>query len=96
MSRTRRAQTGNRWWREKGRDFWFGGDRFSERKETFAKYWESDNPNRWAIIKIATKQQHREVSRADTRAELGRIMKDVEHDFYNRENLYKGLCWNHD
>jgi hypothetical protein len=52
--------------------------------------------DRWAIVKVATKQQHREVSRADTRAELGRIMKDVEHDFYNRENLYKGFSWNHD
>jgi hypothetical protein len=96
MSRTRRAQTGDRWWREKGRNFWFGGDRFSEREETFAKYWESDNPDRHAIVKVATKQQHREVSRADTRTELGRIMKDVEYDFYNRENLYKGLSWNHD
>jgi hypothetical protein len=96
MSRTRRAQTGDRWWREKGRDYWYGENSWAERKETLAKYWESDNPDRWAIVKIATKQQHREVSRADTRAELGRIMKDVEHDFYNRENLYKGLCWNHD
>ncbi|MCV9964098.1 hypothetical protein OIU34_19640 [Pararhizobium sp. BT-229] len=95
MSRTYRAKTGDRWWRENGRPIW-PGDRFSDRPDTYAKYWESDNPNRWAIVKVATKQQHREVGRADTRAELGRIMKDVEHDFYNRENLYKGFSWNHD
>ena len=95
MSRTYRAKTGDRWWRENGRPVW-PGERFSDRPDTYVKYWESDNPNRWAIVKVATKQQHREVSRADTRAELGRIMKDVEHDFYYRENLYKGFCWNWD
>jgi hypothetical protein len=95
MSRTSRAKSGDRWWRENGRPT-CPGNLWSEKPGTYAKYWESDNPNRWAIVKVATKQQHREVSRADTRAELGRIKRDVEHDFYNRENLYKGFSWNWD
>lgn len=95
MSRTYRAQSGNRWWRNDYRSFWLR-DCWNDDPSTFAKYWESDNPNRWGVVKIATKRQHREVSRADTREQLGRIMKDVEYDFYNRENLYKGFCWNWD
>lgn len=95
MSRTYRAKTGDRFWRGKFRPYW-AGDRWGETPEGIAKYWESDIPNRWGVVKVATKQQHREVSRADTRAELGRIKHDVEHDFYNREKLYKGFSWNWD
>ncbi len=96
MSRTIRAQSGDRWWKN-GRGRCLERDHeWKERAESYMKYWESDIPDRWGIVKIATKQQHREVSRADTRTELRRIMKDVEYDFYNREKLYKGFCWNWD
>jgi hypothetical protein len=95
MSRTNRAKTGDRWWRKNGHPRYVGSH-WSENPSTYAKYWESDNPDRWAIVKVATKQQHREVSRADTREQLGLIIRDAEHDFYDREKLYKGFCWNWD
>jgi len=95
MSRTYRARTGDRWWRENGRPRW-PGERWNERADTYAKYWESDVPDRHGCVKVATKQQHREVSRTDRREQIGRIMKDPEYDFVSRENLYKGLSWNWD
>lgn len=95
MSRTYRAKSGDRWWRDTKRTLWID-DCWNGDPANFAKYWQSDNPDRWGIVKVATKQQFREVSRADTRTELFRVMKDVEHDFYNREKLYKGFSWNWD
>jgi hypothetical protein len=95
MSRTYRAKSGNQFWRGKYRSCWTG-DSWGDTPEGIVKYWESDIPNRLGIVKVATKRQFREVSRADTRAELGLILKDEEHDFYNREKLYKGFSWNWD
>lgn len=95
MSRTYRCKSGDRWWRQQ-RNWYFSGIGFGGKTETHVKYWESDNPDRHGIVKKATKRQHREVSRADKRRELSLVMKDVEHDFYNRENLYKGFSWNWD
>jgi hypothetical protein len=69
---------------------------WSNKPSTFVKYWESDAPNRGHEVKENTKWQTRRRRRADTRRELNRIYRDVEHDFLNMEKLYKGFIWNWD
>jgi hypothetical protein len=95
MSRTKRAQSGDRWWRDPARA-WVGSSKWSRRAETFAKYWESDCIPRTGPRKGLLKEATNTSRRADTRKETYQVSLDGERDYLDRETLYKGFIWHFD
>ena len=101
MSRTYRAKSGDRFW-TRPRHYALSWASlgypvtWSRDAATEALYWESDNPNRHGIARAATKADTRATRRADTRAELRRAARDPEHEYLDRERLYRGIIWNYD
>lgn len=96
MSRTHRAKRGDRrfiW----DAGFWdgiFPGWHYAA--DTEVKYKESDNPDRDGTLGQILRRATNTRRRSDTRRQIHLIMKGVEDDFFDKENLYKGLCWHFD